>query len=109
MNGVRICRALAWIVSTALVAALVFRAFFYLRMYKAPDDPYGISDILEYLTAMAILGLVVISALVSVYLLIRGPRRNRVAAGWLLAICGADVLLYFPLHDVAARISRVFA
>jgi hypothetical protein len=78
-------------------------------MYKAPDDPYGISDILEYFIAMATLGLIVLTALVAIYLIIKGPPQNRVAAGWLLAICSAAASLYIPLHGLAAHLSHVFA
>lgn len=38
---------------TIYIIRLVFRAFFYADMYIAPNDPYGISDVIELLLGAA--------------------------------------------------------
>ena len=82
---------------------LAFRALIYADMYKAPDDPYGISDILEFLMGVVFVVFLSTSVITSIVLLFRGlPQTKKFAAG-LIVFC-AVLLFSFPsLHNVAAR------
>lgn len=84
-------------------AVLFFRFAVYRHMYLAPDEPYGLSDIVEFLLGSALMLVVGASALFALVLAVRGPRENRVAAAWLFFTCAAIGLLLDPLHTLAAR------
>lgn len=72
-------------------------------MYKAPNDPYGISDIIEFGLGVTLMGAIAVSLLGAVALAIRGPRDNRIAAAWLFGACVLISVLIEPLHALAAR------
>jgi hypothetical protein len=86
-----------------LVVGLLFRAFLYRRIYIAPGDPYGLADLIEFGLGWLLAGLLVVSAIVSVLLAVRGPRHNRVAAVWLAVVIGGVAVSASPLHTLAAR------
>jgi hypothetical protein len=103
MTGTGIAKALGTSSVIVFAIGLAFRAFIYGSMYIAPGDPYGFSDVIEFLLAWLLIGLLVASALTALVLVVRGPRINRVAAGWLMFLVAALVLLASPLHELAAR------
>jgi hypothetical protein len=103
VSGSKVAKSLG-VASLGLFAAgLVFRFAIYRHMYLASGDPYGISDIIEFLLGWALI--VVLGASVSVALVlgVKGPRSNRVGAAWLLGVCVLVVALLKPLHTLAAR------
>ncbi len=89
---------------TIYIIRLVFRAFFYADMYIAPDDPYGISDVIELLLGAAFLFVIAVAAIIALVLLIRGQHQTRKAAAMLIAFQGFLLLSYSQLHDLAARL-----
>ncbi len=89
--------------SALLVVGLLFRFAVYRHMYKAPGDPYGISDLIEFGLGIALLASLAASMLVVIALAVRGPRENRVAAAWLFGTCALIGLLVDPLHYLAAK------
>jgi hypothetical protein len=88
---------------TALVVVLVFRFAVYRHMYIAPGDPYGISDIVELLLGLGLMFVLGISLIAAIALAVRGPRGNRIAAGWLLGVCILIAVVVEPLHNLAAK------
>ena len=86
-----------------LVAMLVFRAYFYADMYIAPEDPYGISDIIEYLMWLVFVALLGLSSFASVVLFIKGKSQTKKAAIGLVIFCIILFFSLYPLHHIAAR------
>jgi hypothetical protein len=86
-----------------LLVVLVFRFAVYRHMYIAPGDPYGISDIIELLLGLGLMGALGVSFVAAIALAIRGPRDNRIAAGWLLGVCVLVAVAVEPLHTLAAK------
>lgn len=86
-----------------LAVGLLFRFAIYRHLYIGPNDPYGISDIIELLLGLVLLTVLAVSALAAVALVLRGPCENRVAASWLFLVCIAIVVLAGPLHSLAAK------
>lgn len=103
MTGIRSAKALGIASLTVLVIGLAFRAFVYRRIYLAPGDPYGFADVIELLLGWLLVGVLFASAAVAVVLAVKGPKNNRVAAGWLMFVLAAVALLVAPLHELAAR------
>ena len=87
----------------AFVFMLWFRAFVYPHMYLAPGDPYGISDIIEFLIFIIFLVVLLVSVLSSFYLLIRGHSQSKKSAAGLLIWCIVLFFSYSPLRTIAAR------
>lgn len=103
MTGFQVSRWLSISCLALFGFSLFFRAVLYSRMYIAPGDPYGLSDIIEFLLGSLLIGLLALSAIVAVVLGIRGPRANRIAAGWLVGVGFLIVGLAQPLHNLAAE------
>jgi len=111
MNGVsrmnllrpQLAKFLGTSAATMLLVVVVFRFAVYRHMYIAPGDPYGISDVIEFLLGIALMVVLAISCVVALVLAIRGPRENRIAAAWLFSSCALIVVLVEPLHMLAAR------
>lgn len=99
----RLAKILGGTTVALLLLMLLFRFAIYRHMYKAPNDPYGISDVIEFLLGCVLALSVVVSVLGAITLLVKGPRENRVAAVWLLVTCGAVFGVADPLHSLAAR------
>jgi hypothetical protein len=99
----QLAKQLAAASAALFLVGLVFRFGVYGHMYIAPDAPFGISDLIEAVLGFLLLGVVGLSVLSAIAMLARGPRENRVAGAWLLALCVAIVLLLQPLHNLAAR------
>ena len=105
MQGVRTAKLLASLCVLLLLAVLCFRAFVYPHLYIAPDDPYGISDIIELLLGWSLILALAISAVVAAVLGIKGPRFNRLAAAGLGFVVILVALVAGPLHTVVARLA----
>ena len=89
---------LAW-----FVFMLYFRAFVYADMYKAPDDPYGISDILEFFMGLVFLVILLVNVLASIVLMFRGVKQTKKYAAGLILFSVVLFFTYSPLHSFAAR------
>lgn len=88
---------------TMMVVVLVFRFAVYRHLYIAPGDPYGISDVIEWLLWVGLLVVLGCSVFVGLLLAIIGPCANRIAAAWLIGVCVVVAVLVMPLHTLAAR------
>lgn len=82
---------------------LYFRAFVYEGMYIAPDDPYGVADVIELLLGVLSFGLFVVSAVLATYMFFRGASQSRQASLFLLLFSVALFVLYPSLHTLVAR------
>ncbi len=99
----RLAKLLGISTIAALGVFLLFRFAVHRHMYIAPNEPHGISDVIELLLGlglMCVLGTPLVAALA---LAVRGPRENRVAAGWLVGVCLLVAVLVDPLHSLAAK------
>lgn len=105
MTGTKVVRLLSASCIALFAFGLFFRAVLYSRMYIAPGDPYGISDIIEFLLGWLLIGVLGVSVITVIILEIRGPRSNRVAAAWLAGVVIITALLFAPLHTLAAKFS----
>lgn len=84
---------------------LFFRAFIYADLYIAPNDPYGISDIIELFMGLLLLLLSVLSGVVALVLLFKGAKQSKLAACGLIGLHIALYSAYDSLHTVAAHYS----
>jgi hypothetical protein len=103
VNGTRIAKILSGSCILVLLSGLIFRGAIYSKIYIAPGDPYGLADIIEYGIGLLLTGLLAISSIVAIILAIKGPPKNRIAAGWLVTVIVSVFLLAAPLHNLAAR------
>lgn len=98
-------KQLATLCFSLFLIRLGFRAFGYDLFYHSPNDPSGISDLIEgvlaiiYLTS---LGLCIIHAL---RVLLRHWDQGALGASALLALCAAQWHSYDYLHHLAASLS----
>ncbi len=92
MMSVKIARLLAASCITLFAFGLFFRAVIYSRMYIAPGDAYGFSDVIEYVLGWLLIGVMGLSAITAITLGFKGPRSNRIAAAWLNRRCSAEPL-----------------
>ena len=99
----RLASVLGTVSATMLVVVLLFRFAVYRHMYIGPNDPYGISDIIEFFLGLVLLAVLVASVLAAIALAIRGPRENRIAGAKLFGGCLLIAVLLEPLHNLAAR------
>ena len=103
MTGVQVCRWLSISCLGLFGFSLFFRAVLYSRMYIAPGDPYGLSDIIEFLLGWLLIGLLALSGILAGVLALKGPRANRIAAARLVGVGVLIVGLAQPLHNLAAE------
>ncbi len=82
---------------------LAFRAFIYADMYKAPEDPYGISDILEFIMSIGFIILLALAMITSIVLIFRGMPQTRKFAAGLIVLCAILFFSFSPLLNIAAR------
>lgn len=87
---------------THMIGMLVFRAFIYADMFKAPEDPYGISDIIEFLLGCVFLFFLAASGLLSIALFFKGNAQSKKSAVFLALFCMLLFVSYTPLHRLAA-------
>ncbi|CAJ1890469.1 hypothetical protein PKDLPJHF_02981 [Aeromonas veronii] len=98
-------KRLAIICFSLFLIRLGFRAFGYDQFYHNPNDPYGISDLIEVALAiiyLTILGLCIIHAL---RVLLRHRDQGALGASALLALCALQWHSYDYLHHLAASLS----
>ncbi|WP_396271389.1 hypothetical protein [Ideonella sp.] len=100
-----LAKALGFAVASVFFGGLAFRFAWYSRMYIGPNDPYGISDVIELILGGLLVLVLAGSVVTAIALAIQGPRENRQASKWLTLICLAVVLLLQPLHNLAAKYS----
>ena len=103
MSGVRLSRVLTVSCIALFLFGVFFRAVLYSRIYIAPGDPYGLSDIIEFALGWLLIGLLAASVIASLFLAVKGPRQTRIAAAWLVVVVAVVVVLLEPLHTLAAR------
>ena len=97
-----------WLGGTCLAVylfMLYFRAFIYADMYIAPGDPYGISDIIEFILGSLMGVLIIVSCIASFLLLISGNAQSKISAALLVLLCLTFYLAFSPLHNMAAKYS----
>lgn len=99
----KLAKRLAFTCGLLFAVGLFFRFAIYRHMYIAPDAPFGISDLIEAALGFVLIGALAVAAVAALAMLARGPRENRVAALWLLALCVGIVVLAEPLHTLAAK------
>lgn len=102
-SGPKVAKYLGVVSLVILAAGMLFRFAIYRHVYIAPGDPYGPSDIIEFLLGWALIITLGVSVLAALVLAVKGPRPNRVAAALLLASCGLIAVLAGPLHELAAK------
>lgn len=81
---------------------LFFRASIYDGMYIAPDEPYGIADVIELYMMFLFLLSLGISILLSVILLFRGKCQTKKAALSLIVFSIALFFVFPSLHRIVA-------
>ncbi|WP_279489083.1 hypothetical protein [Aeromonas veronii] len=98
-------KQLATLCFSLFLFRLGFRAFGYDLLYHNPNDPYGISDLIEValtLIYLVSLGLCILHAL---WILLRYWDLGALEASALLALCVAQWHSYGYLHHLAASLS----
>lgn len=98
-------KRLATLCFTLFLIRLGFRAFGYDLLYHNPNDPYGISDLIEgvlTLIYMVSLGLCIVHVL---RVLLRHWDQGALGASTLLALCAVQWHSYDCLHHLAASLS----
>ncbi|MGY3910151.1 hypothetical protein ACW5XW_01925 [Aeromonas piscicola] len=98
-------KRLATLCFSLFLLRLGFRAFGYDLFYHNPNDPYGISDLIEgmlTLIYLVSLGLCIMHAL---RVLLRNWDQGALAASALLALCAAQWHSYDYLHRIVANIN----
>ena len=96
---------LAILCFSLFLTRLGFRAFGYGLLYHHPNDPYGISDLIEgglTLIYLVSLGLCIVHAL---RVLLRHWDQGALGASTLLALCTVQWHSYNYLHHLAASLS----
>lgn len=96
---------LATLCFSLFLLRLGFRAFGYDQLYHNPNDPYGISDLIEgvlTLIYLVSLGLCIVHAL---RVLLRHWNQGALGASALLALCAIQWHSYDYLHYLAASLS----
>ena len=76
--GLKIAKHLGTACVIVFAVGLLFRFAVYRHMYIAPDAPFGVSDLVEYVLAWILILLIGASVLFGLFLAIRGPKANRV-------------------------------
>jgi hypothetical protein len=101
----RIIKILVWLNLIFFMLIPSFRYFFYNSMYKAPNDPYGVSDIIELLLGYCFIFVVLVSIAISLYLIVKKDLIIKKQCGLLIVFSIALVMLVSPLHNLAARLA----
>ncbi|BCD99590.1 hypothetical protein [Marinagarivorans cellulosilyticus] len=85
------------------VFMLYFRAEIYGELYIAPDEPYGISDIIEFLLGCVFIVLSAVSGIVALVLFFRGANQSKILASGLIVLHASMYLSFGPLHALVAN------
>ena len=98
-------KQLATLCFSLFLIRLGFRAFGYDLLYHNPNDPYGISDLIELTLALMYLlslGLCILHAL---WISLRHWDQGALGASALLALCAVQWHSYDYFHHLAASLS----
>jgi hypothetical protein len=98
-------KILATLCFSLFMIRLGFRAFGYELLYHNPNEPYGISDLIEGMLTLIYLlslGLCILHAL---WILLRHWDQGALGASALLALCAVQWHSYDYLHHLAASLS----
>lgn len=98
-------KRLAILCTFLFLIRLGFRAFGYDLLYHNPNDPYGISDLIEVALALIYLvslGLCIVHA---VWVLLRHWGKDALGASVLLSLCAVQWHSYDYFHHLAASLS----
>ena len=98
-------KRLAIICFSLFLLRLGFRAFGYDLLYHNPNDPYGISDLIEVALALIYLVSLGLCILHAPWILLRHWEQGALGASALLALCAAQWHSYDYLHHLAASLS----
>lgn len=98
-------KRLAIICFSLFLIRLGFRAFGYDLFYHNPNDPYGISDLIEVALALIYLVSLGLCILHAVWILLRHWDQSALGASALLALCAIQWHSYDYLHHLAASLS----
>ncbi len=98
-------KQLATLCFSLFLIRLGFRAFGYDLFYHNPNDPYGISDLIEGALAFIYLVSLGLCILYALWILLRNRDRGALEASALLALCAAQWHSYDYLHHLAASLS----
>lgn len=98
-------KQLAIICFSLFLLRLRFRAFGYNQLYHNPNDPYGISDLIEVALALIYLMSLSLCILHALWILLRNRDRGALAASALLALCAIQWHSYDYLHHLATSLS----
>ncbi|WP_253264688.1 hypothetical protein [Aeromonas sp. 1805] len=104
-NSNRKTKRLAIICFFLFLLRLGFRAFGYDLLYHNPNDPYGISDLIEVALALIYLVRLGLCILHALWILLRHWDQSALGASALLALCAAQWHSYDYLHLLAASLS----
>lgn len=102
-SGTKIAIGLGLTTGSLYLFALIFRATIYSDLYISPTDPYGVADIIELFLVLIGILFILISAFVSLVLLVKGEKQSKKSAVFLILWCLLICVSYFPLHEIATR------
>lgn len=91
-------KRLAIICFSLFLLRLGFRAFGYDLLYHNPNDPYGISDLIEVALALIYLVSLGLCILHTLWILLRHRDQGALVASALLALCAIQWHSYDYLH-----------
>lgn len=98
-------KQLAILCFSLFLLRLGFRAFGYVQLYHNPNDPYGISDLIDVALALIYLVSLGLCILHAVWILLRHWDQSALGASALLALCVLQWHSYDYLHHLAASLS----
>lgn len=98
-------KQLATLCLSLFLIRLGFRAFGYDQLYHNPNDPYGISDLIEVALAVIYLMSLSLCILHALWILLRNRSRGALEASALLALCAVQWHSYDYLHHLAASLN----
>ena len=98
-------KQLATLCFSLFLLRLGFRAFGYDQLYHNPNDPYGISDLIEVALAFIYLVSLSLCILHALWILLRHRDQGALVASALLALCAIQWHSYGYLHHLAASLS----
>lgn len=98
-------KKLATLCFSLYLIRLGFRAFGYDLLYHNPNDPYGISDLIEVALALIYLVSLGLCILHALWVLLQKRDRGALAASALLALCAIQWHSYDYLHHLATSLS----
>lgn len=98
-------KKLATLCLSLFLIRLGFRAFGYDQLYHNPNDPYGISDLIEVALAVIYLMSLSLCILHALWILLRNRSRGALEASALLALCAVQWHSYDYLHHLAVSLS----